>query len=887
MRPEFTEPVEDEVWSVNVARCEESREPRESALLRKSKQLHMARLSYDDDEIDEKEKALRDHLASEYERIQNSKSANPRQSMMLMIRKVLVQNPYDQIGRSMASEAKKVFLRQVLKETSWIHKLQALFKIPKCCKKGKKAKQLLIVIPVILALWGTAQKGFFYLYDIYTDVKVIQELRDIPVMTMPKIPQASIQKFFLENMKERGIPALRKPCELLDTLEEIPNEGIPFYKQIAGGMANVHWNPTKNSTFSISDAFQITKSLSEIYEEATSGVADLRRKPSDIKDILRELRDKAESVKGNLRKAESGLIGTLAGWAGFDVQQFQPSIEKAVRVLDKLDRVLNNDLAQHVLKKADKVYENRDYSSTTFPEQVKTFSEEIIKRLRPEVLTSRGQNFTKEDPFAKHLTGDQLKCRQFIARLFTLTEHQKIKDWVIHSYTSNKSENNADGVANDLNSKNKFLTENIIRSVTMFLILNMAWALLAELKSTSIDFWKSRHIPLFTNFKMTCDENDPKSPLLTKGENTSNTYVVKSSKRHSLNIQEVTHETVSAINVQIALWVYMSTVIEDVRRIFKVSFDLDVTNDMFNLSDNSFTDFNSSAMMTSLVAGIFSLTFAQYKQYMTRHEKDAEFSGKIVYFLACAFNSFAIFLSQIVYFAVGLPAFICVLIYVIRLIVNFDQYDTMPNSVKEIIVILVIAVVILPLKFIPIKVAEVMKFLTERFFLHKTYHINERNRSGYDVPGFDTALYMFLPSSHNDLSHVDNKESFQNPGFFYFSKDPLSKKLYRLRFEIQLFCKVLMHTFYLAFSFFFINILHILLMSSTVVQSDYWLSKLRYQDMWQAIIGKEKPDRKCKISPCSECPDSDASHPGGLLCPPLRLLQVVPSLAEGRSFSWF
>ena len=69
MRPEFAEPVEDEVWSVNVARCEE---PRESALLRKSKQLQMARLSYDDDEIDEKEKALRDHLASEYERIQKS-----------------------------------------------------------------------------------------------------------------------------------------------------------------------------------------------------------------------------------------------------------------------------------------------------------------------------------------------------------------------------------------------------------------------------------------------------------------------------------------------------------------------------------------------------------------------------------------------------------------------------------------------------------------------------------------------------------------------------------------------------------------------------------------------------------------------------------------------
>ena len=252
-------------------------------------------------------------------------------------------------------------------------------------------------------------------------------------MTIPKIPPASIQKFFLEDMKERGIPALRKPCELLDTLEEIPNEGIPFYKQIAGDMANVHWNPTKNSTFSLSDAFQITKSLSEIYEDATAGVENLRRKPSDIQKILREIKDKAVSAKDDLENAGSGFFGTLAGWAGVDVKEFLPTIEKAIRVLNKLDRdVLNSKLAQHVLKKADKVYENRDYSSTTFPEQVKTFSEEISKRLsRPDLLTSRGQNFTKEDPFAKHLTEDQLNCRQFIARLFTLTEHQKIKDWVI------------------------------------------------------------------------------------------------------------------------------------------------------------------------------------------------------------------------------------------------------------------------------------------------------------------------------------------------------------------------------------------------------------------------------------------------------------------------
>ena len=63
-------------------------------------------------------------------------------------------------------------------------------------------------------------------------------------------------------------------------------------------------------------------------------------------------------------------------------------------------------------------------------------------------------------------------------------------------------------------------------------------------------------------------------------------------------------------------------------------------------------------------------------------------------------------------------------------------------------------------------------------------------------------------------------------------------QLYRLRFEVQHFCKVLMHTFYQDFSFLFLNIIHPLLLSNTVVQSDYWLSKLCYPEIWQTIIGK-------------------------------------------------
>merc|ERR1719361_2137138 len=135
--------------------------------------------------------------------------------------------------------------------------------------------------------------------------------------------------------------------------------------------------------------------------------------------------------------------------------------------------------------------------------------------------------------------------------------------------------------------------------------------------------------------------------------------------------------------------------------LFKETFDLDVTNSMLNLSDSNFTDFNSSWMMTSLVAGIFSLTFAQYKQYMTRHEKDAELGGMVVYWFACMFNSMAIFLTQIPYFAVGLPFFTTLVAVCVRFIVNLDEYDSLPSSESTMMSFMVLVVVLLPLKLFP------------------------------------------------------------------------------------------------------------------------------------------------------------------------------------------
>lgn len=210
---------------------------------------------------------------------------------------------------------------------------------------------------------------------------------------------------------------------------------------------------------------------------------------------------------------------------------------------------------------------------------------------------------------------------------------------------------------------------------------------------------------------------------------------------------------------------------------------------------------------------------------MTRHAKDADLMGGVVYFLSCAFNSAAIFLSQMPYFALGLPLFINILMIIIRLIVNFDEHGDMPPSDSTVIVFMVLVVVIVPLKLIPIKFAKTLNRITNDWILNVPKHLHEKNRSGYDVPGMKKALFMFLPSASNNHDHI-NKKNSSGAGFFYFSKDPLSRRLYRLRFECHLFCKVAMHTLYLALVVLMVNTIHITMEYSTLVASCYWLQIL-------------------------------------------------------------
>ena len=53
----------------------------------------------------------------------------------------------------------------------------------------------------------------------------------------------------------------------------------------------------------------------------------------------------------------------------------------------------------------------------------------------------------------------------------------------------------------------------------------------------------------------------------------------------------------------------------------------------------------------------------------------------------------------------------------------------------------------------------------------------------------------------------------------------MSRQLYRLRFELQLFNKLAMHTFYLVASFLLMNTIHLVMRASTLSTTNYvdWL----------------------------------------------------------------
>ena len=179
----------------------------------------------------------------------------------------------------------------------------------------------------------------------------------------------------------------------------------------------------------------------------------------------------------------------------------------------------------------------------------------------------------------------------------------------------------------------------------------------------------------------------------------------------------------------------------------------------------------------------------------------------------------------------GLPFLLSCVLVVIRYLVNIDMYDNFPNSSPEIIFFLIIICVLIPLKFIPFGVGTSLKYITENYIMQKNFHMTMRNRSGYGIPGFETGHFMLLPSATNNHRQLASNNAVPNPGFSYFSKYPISRKLFQLKFKIHIFCKCTMHLFYLMAYFLMLNTAHIVLKMGSVEYNTYHLHILRVPEV--------------------------------------------------------
>ena len=765
-------------------------------LLYLAKGLLIARLDHCLVEKRKREQILLEYLEKKHARLKEffaNDEAGARKQMMLWIRRSLVQHPYDQVGRKMASDTKTILQEQILGEP---RRFRNWCQMPLVTKTRWFQKALLIT-PLVIASVATINKGLVYCYDMYSDVEVIRELRlNGHYLTIPNItdiPDIKVKatNFLMEDIRVNGTSVIKVPCELLNAVQEILEQGLPFYKT-ASALTRTNLNPNKmsNSSYTLKDVFTLTEIFFNINDAGKEYV----------ENEIRSFFSKEQNQDHQNREAKKWMK----------------------KMIDYTSGEMEKEEKDHMLKAFLNYTVSKDYTVNDNRTNIAL----LLAELKAEMYKDSIPNPSKS---RADLDESQNKCLRRVQQLFLVCRNKMLSDFIVTYYLDYID------VAQGASEKLKFITVYIIESATLLLILTMAWTVIHEAKDIIVGFLKSRHLPIITNFKLECHENYSGS-LMFKDGNTTNDYVVKSSSRNFLNINQATKETLNAVNIQIALWVFMATFLSDVKTILEKSFKIDKIegNRMFGLSDEAFTDFEHSAIMASLLSGIFSLTFAQYKQYMTRHEMDAELGGMVVYWFACMFNSMAIFLTQIPYFAVGLPFFTTLVAVCIRFIVNLDEYDSLPSSESTMMSFMVLVVVLLPLKLFLVSFARLLKHLTDTWILQPTHHMNLRNRSGYNVPGIQISNYMFLPSANNQHDHIMSPGSVKDPGFYYFSKDPVSRKLYQLRFEIQIFCKVCMHLFYITMSFIMINMLHLLFEWSAILPSYFWLEIL--DGKWVSLL---------------------------------------------------
>ena len=732
----------------------------DNELFKLAKNHYMAKLDYDLDRINQSRKDLVGYLESEHAKLSKDSA---KLSMIKKIRISLVKNPYDQVGRKMASDTKDIFKERVLKEFPPCFQLLKCMRVPDQLLKQEWIKKTLLYSPIIFALGGLVFRMGIYYNDMSSDIKVIQELSEFDKnYTTPTFSQFfknksesinALEKFFLEKFTNYGLPVLTEPCELLDLVDQIPRDIIPLYEYMVIDVAKIHWNPNRNTrvknkrtntTYQLYDIFDVTTDIIDIYENqiVPAYAKSIKNKnlkdpkPSDSSRFLKDIIEKMKNGKKGLDTASSGFISWFIP-SGWGIAEIKPLVESGITILEQWNsKIMNKPLVKTLMIEGlDTLYEKASKASieakgTGLIDSLKDLNNAIKVDFTSD--TPYNPNF---DPLNNTFSKKQLECRKFGKKITNLMNIKSLKETVIKFYTEGNSSSMIDSVSQTISKKLDFMFVGIIRSARIFLTITLVWTILYGLRNVLMDIILLRHWPLYTNFKQEYEQNFSNSSFFKEKGNLTNDYVVKTAKRYDFNIHEAIKETLTTLNIQIAVWIALATFIDKFRDYILATFEVHLDNRLFKLKEDDFNAFGKSAVFLSLMAGIVSLTFAQWKQYMTRHQNDSSLIGKLVYFSACFFNSLAIIISQSTFYVIGFPYFTCVLMVIMRFISGFDEYAPLVEPTDTMIVILYFVVVLMPLKFVPEMFDSLVKICTDRFIFHKTHHLNNRNRSGYDISG--------------------------------------------------------------------------------------------------------------------------------------------------------
>lgn len=182
---------------------------------------------------------------------------------------------------------------------------------------------------MLWAALGTMRKGSVYVYDMYADIQVIEELRQIPNIAAPEIPPQEAIIFFCFNYTETGVFGMKDPCAFLDQIEEVGNEIVPFYKLIISEGANVHLNPNRNT------------GIVELMTESTG----ISTASSSIISLAQEIYKESEKID---KSVDETLDFWPVRWGIIDVDKERLSKYKAA--IRKI-KVLTTDVAETKITK--------------------------------------------------------------------------------------------------------------------------------------------------------------------------------------------------------------------------------------------------------------------------------------------------------------------------------------------------------------------------------------------------------------------------------------------------------------------------------------------------------------------------------------------------------